>query len=892
MLKIEVIEYDQSLVPFLDAQSKLFIDIDCGEDVGYTKQFTELSEFGKLKIDGATDFTIQKTKKNRAIFDKYISLTSRCIEIDPIYVRVSAGSFIFPEDILIFITDDNSTIDVRITYKESHWAYQIQDKKLTDYDLDANGVVNLDYSPTLANWAKPIWQDGDPLIWLPLVKYGQLRNREINNGESSLSRPLPYNQGDIWRFSDLRQWISALGLLRTILGSHGWCLKSKFLESDEGRSIWMYLLKPDYYLSAKNRGRWLNFQVMNSTNLSILPVNFGLGTVQFNQKILGNYDEGNNYVMAPTTESPFSFWANPLCYSHEFKFKTRLIIQNTQAFNKDFRVKIILAERGNITNIIDEVTFTETIAGNTTKTYTYEWLTNAEVNTVAFVTVVTLLPTSTTLLLLTGSRFRGDVSGKMYYKGDDLSLNGAVKDYPVPDALKGILHAINGKVVTDFATKTVFIEPYPTHLKDEFTDFPGQLVCDSLKPIQKDVQYGTYILKFKDSTDAKIEEDGKAATKWAKKLVINPKLKELYVDENPFFEPLGNTKLDYWTPTQVDGARSLSIPFITDNLDDQVTYDIGPRIAMAIGYVEQNSNEGITTWLFDHFAGAPPVSNALPQPQPCAEEKTFLPYLAQMPEAFIGVNREKSQYNLVYGDKANDLYFRFHRKQILEDFYSKNYEILGDISLKDFMNEDFTHRYSTKYNGQPLKLILKAVKDFKLNKSNLPSILLFSQDKFNNLSDPCSCVHNWCTFFMDMAPTITTATLNNLRLKAFKVDNVNYVITPIVLGPKVTILYKTYVYVLNLVNAINSLNIKGVEAFPDLIFGVKQIPQKYFRLRTPECSTWEMIVESISPAGEIWRWTEEGFFFNTPNGWSQNYESDYLDFLPYNCETITTEVIC
>lgn len=889
MIKIILLEYDEKLIQYEDEHGQLYLDIDCNDDIGASRYFSELSEFQKLKIDGIKQFSLKSSKKNLAIFRRYIQLNNRCLMIEPYKVQVLNDGYRLYEDVLYFNGYDGNIIEVTLGFMESHWLFAIKDKKLTEYNLDVNGVLQLMPTPVTNNWQDYEWQNGSPIVWLPLFKYGQIRNREINDADTS--RATPHRGKDVFRYSDLRPWISAVGLLKTILAEEGWCLKSNYLESAEGRAIWMYLLKGDYYLSSPNRGELFNFQSTMTINKIIVP--FG-NYINFDDKVTNpNFDNGNNFVSMPTPLPALSYWRNPLGFSHEYTFSVYLIVENNSPNIKEILTTFEMYDDIPGT-LIDSQDFTESIPANTTQVLKFEWTTNADAKSATYVKIGDMTNPSTPGVpeLKAGSYFSGKVSGKMYYKGDYMPLNGAVKDYSISDIFKGILHTINGKIVTEFATKTITIEPYPKIIKDSGKDITDKIVCNSLKIVAQDTQYGKYTLKYKDSGDAAITEQGKQSAQWAKVLDINKKVKEEYVDENPFFEPFIEEKFEGFHGPSTSEYASLYLPVWKSNTEGTVDYDIPPLMGIGVGYLQQNDN-GIVNYLFDATTGAPVTT-------PTNKNKytdliNYMPYLSMCPKALIGANALKSDRNLVYGNKSNDLYFRFHRKQILEEVYSKKLQLLGNLSINDFMNENFIGRYTLTYNGEPLKVILKSIEDFKLNKK-VTSIMNFIVDKFGKLPDPCSCVFNSCDYFMDIAPSITNLSLNELEISSFKIGMTEYVTTPVVLGNKVLITYNSYTYVLNLVNAINSLAIPGVLASPAIVVDNKsnQLPQKYFNLQTPECESFECIVRLNHPGNvqNYWKWSNDGFFYWTSNGWDNVPIFSYYDMNTYNCQVIAKEIIC
>ena len=113
MIKIFILDYSEDLARYEDDEG-LSIDIDCNDDIAASKYFNELSDINKIKIDAITQFNLKPTKKNLAIFNKYININSRCLITEPYRVQVLLDGYRMFEDSLYFNGYDK-TISVTLS---------------------------------------------------------------------------------------------------------------------------------------------------------------------------------------------------------------------------------------------------------------------------------------------------------------------------------------------------------------------------------------------------------------------------------------------------------------------------------------------------------------------------------------------------------------------------------------------------------------------------------------------------------------------------------------------------------------------------------------------------------------------------------------------------------
>ena len=903
---IKIVLADPSGLPqevFTDGE--VVIDTNEVSGLAFNKQISELNDVNKLRVNGATGTSIPYTKKNRIIFAKFLSVNNMCLDFEPLSVNVFMDGIAREEDWLQFVgfTHADAGIEIELVNSKQHWLNAIEDKVLTDINFDALSDIELTWENLVANWDNFKWEDNSFLGYFPLINYGQKRTREIFNGETSLYK-------DVIFVNDFRPLISVLGTIKQMFCQEGWEFRSPVLESDYGRRLWMYALKEDYYKTEipNARGRLLNFRAEFVPAVPFLWQN----DIYNNDSTNGNFDLGNVFQESIPGTQPH-YWKNPLPFAHRMKFGYYSKLKNPHTGPVVPTMHLHISSNG--PGIYDTYSQSHAaIAAGADGEITGEF--EIVVNPGDWVQF-DLEGDDATLQSYGGSYIYGTVNGKMYYNGDFVSLSDAVHPYSFLDFFKGTVHLFNGKLKTDWATKTVWLYPEENVKLHDVEDVEGFLrpaigevditnmvVSESMR-MTKPLNTRTRIfkLKFKDSTDPYvIDVLGAKETLHSKVVDFGNKYNGEVVDENPFFEPTPEAPL-YTISTDPGFYPPIHVPIMTDNVnkndDDQreVSYGFGPRIFYAVGNVAQQYYNPISgtpyylelQWRFEENF-----------PKYTSNPRYTFPYVTQLSTHNINATDDQVNQNVVFGEKWFDLFSMFHQKQIIDTYNIPPLEFLLKMDTVYFENEDFRKRKFAIYDGQPMMLIPDSIRDFRPDAGN-SNPATFRVDRFVRTNSPCSCKFQACTMYMDIKDTISDSTLTAMRIVSFKLDGVQFITDPVSLGPTAMIEVISGInYVTNLRDAINSVGVPWFRAIAAVNPPGNPQPVgrrgKYIRLEWPGCQTFEIIVDSLTTGDYLFKYDQYGFWIY--NSASEEFhrlpkKSVYSDFRNYNCSIIDrSENLC
>jgi hypothetical protein len=156
---------------------------------------------------------------------------------------------------------------------------------------------------------------------------------------------------------------------------------------------------------------------------------------------------------------------------------------------------------------------------------------------------------------------------------------------------------------------------------------------------------------------------------------------------NPFFEPTYNDKLvnfDFATP--LANNIPIDVPFMFDNNNDELSFDIAPRILFWNGLSKQTSEDGATVryWSFE------------------VSTQDEVPYAFQQPTTPVddGVTIEVPELELTFGDHANSLYILFYERALQEQIFTSSHGFLAKIGAYEYNLTDFRNAYKAYYNGR------------------------------------------------------------------------------------------------------------------------------------------------------------------------------------------------
>lgn len=315
--------------------------------------------------------------------------------------------------------------------------------------------------------------------------------------------------------------------------------------------------------------------------------------------------------------------------------------------------------------------------------------------------------------MLAGFRAQVLPTEKYIHRGDIVDLRECIDPrYTFLQFLQGLLHFgfrfdidHGNQMVTMFATEDADIFGEATV---EGYYKPGYAARDLTAISQENSAVITYpqeetpealIISFAPSTDAYIEslEVPKDSPLYSKRLEF-PSGKRDFIDtsENPFFEPTANFQ---WFG---EALPRINTSAMWDNDEGDRSFEIGPRILVAAGLVEQTELKGTELetkeWSYE---------GAL---------RNSLPYVYQIPGAMIGDPSAYPSGYFVYDDPSFSTYSVWEMWMKKDNRFYRNLptiDMLLLLSNIDYHTFNFRDRVLIYILGRPTNLKALAIHDFQ-----------------------------------------------------------------------------------------------------------------------------------------------------------------------------------
>lgn len=636
----------------------LFLDTNVEFTIPTTRKLEEIIDINKISIDQVIPFDLPITEKNKAELGDFMNPNVANFDFKPIPVQVIIGSEVLTHTLLHVreTSEAEKRISVELRNDDSHWIVGCKKLKCRDITWD-DFTINL--ANITSNWANNYkYLDGDIGLWFPLVFYGAW-----------------YETGNV-TFKDLRPWVHLLAVLQKGFSDIGWIFKCPFLETDFGRQLGCYLIDPLYGTDSFDKRKYSVAARTSAEQNGNFQGILILGYEEFDED--GAYDQTNGYYRADGS----------------FNFRADLLVHFTGidpgGVGGRFQINII-KKTANGTEILlgtkDETILT--IDGDA------HYIT---------IDIYDVLVSQTDIIYLTADIQENDFGlWSVYFKAtptNSISFNdGQVLHYPdlfpknlrLYDVMNGLIHLINGKIHTDRSNRTVTvyaaftathfgIEVEGYYKEDQINDLIENQIVESSLIETIDIAKKRYLrLQFKDSSDARIQglNFPKDNPPFSKTYDISEVLEEdTEVSANPFFEPTVNDDVTsiLSAPLQIDFLK-IGIPFCVDNSDERASFNIQPRILYFSGYHGLKTPEGKQIyWRFN---------NATYSNIPFAFQYTTYKKLD-------GSNFDKW---LVYGNRENELFDKFWKRDLIESLYNFNVEILHYSLPHHHFGWDFREYY-------------------------------------------------------------------------------------------------------------------------------------------------------------------------------------------------------
>lgn len=637
--------------------------LDPGEfQIRMSKSVSELTDIDKIKDEAATggdlpyslvnDLALGRYKNHNILDNNYsfreVEVWDRSVKhnLDRLYV--------------LGVNDENKTYNIELRRGDNHWLSIARTTFLNELDLGEFVFTEANVTDNFTNGAE--YTDGTVGVAFIPIHFGAWFRTDQTVTE------------------DLRPLIHALYIFQSAFCDIGWNFSCPALETPHGRRWACYLLKEDYGTNED----LLMLREFRATGTSTTPPN---GQMIFTGEI---FDYGGHYN--PVT----GFYTGPGV--HTFNVSGFIFHVNTASLYFSGTIEIRKENAGGTISILGSQSFD--IASNTQESIDI-YIQTEKTTVLPGEKVFINISLSAALDGIVALNWSNKTFKTYYVEGDTIPIAENIHpDYTLLDFMKGITHLLKGKVITDWATKTVSIlTPYDVDFygdvaggffEDTIEDLTDRVLCDSKQVAVEEVKRKRfYELEFKKSTDKYIEQ-----------LDLVEPLHGMFVDlgnqyepetvrsQNPFFEPTANAEANDMPRAT---AAAPDIPYMWDNTDGELSYKIGPRILYLHGEVEQAQDTGVGNtdrgW---NFKGT---------------DLDVIPYGFQKPGSQILVSTVLTDIDerLIYGDdeeNGNDLWRLVWRKEIIEDLFTvrTSFDVL--MSVHQYKAENFRGVKEVFYDGR------------------------------------------------------------------------------------------------------------------------------------------------------------------------------------------------
>lgn len=869
----------------LTPEAKAVLDVDWvtldlrpGFSLREFKDLEGLTDINQILPEAVLGFSVPFSSVNDLAmlpFDSPSIVDNRTIYVE---CRVRVWGDPRPYDRIYFVEKNYTRQEWELEFRRSseHWIEKAGQKKVCELPL---GTTPFDKATIEASW------DLNGGVWDAVLHTGILFPLVDHAGWVDQKEPVQLTDAPLKqvRVEDFRPWLSLPWLLKVGFCEIGWTLNGFILETEFVRRMWTYLLSPTFYKSSKGGdlklvGRYLAGDINLNTDIPFID------TI--------DYDAGGNaIIIAGSTAYPGII--NETGYDMCYTFRFQGVIVNTGSTQQLHSTLVPMIPSSGpapwiISGEILAETYTEILAGQTLQVDIQLDVIIKPGDAVAFFPAWADngINSNIGLTAKKGMYIIVEPCQQTLIRGDVVNVAELINcEYTLLDLFKGFVHAVNGKLLTnwDIRTLTVFPENASNVAGESVEGFiqndvepiniESRLVCNSLrrKPIRNQVaRY--FRLGWAESSDAWIEAQNFQDPPFSRLILNDINLPNKTTDLfNPFFEPTLEAQPDSLMRVSINPFPFL--PRLWDNVDGAISYNIGPRLALTFaGSVKQvDPAPGYDAFVF--FEAAP---------------TRFFGYVSQKPTwPLVPETGDLFPTDpLIFGNAPNDLFVAFYLGASLLRKRGDALDWLVFIGQREYSNWNFRVPFIFPVDGFPTRAYLQKVRDFASG-LELPTPLTFIADPIETqcCDLPCSCRFTMCDFYQDIGIYILQDTLNELQVTSFKVDGKEYVAVPESLGIINVIQLSGKPYVTNLVDTLNSFGV------PYFTFGystrefVEKGDWRFFSIKYPVCQSFEIIISDSG--GEVYRYTNTESLQQWFGGTWSPFSYSGTDFgEPLGCQTV------
>lgn len=859
-IEIAVLNAPKAAINRMGGQGEIYLDIPRKDAIRLYKDVEVLSDVNQILSEAAVKFNLPFTRANDAASIEFYSPATldRSTTWMNVRVKIDGHGVLLTRMYVTNKDEQQQQWEYELQRPEDHWMELAGTKKINTIDY---GTKHIQDDTLVETWEIDVYEgkydpaDNDATVWHP-ADYGgwvditeDLQNLEHNN--------INYK---VMATEDLRPFISLPYILKRGFCEIGWTVGGVIFDSEWFRSLWVYCLAKAYYFGATSvaggsvAGDNYTEQILN-TALGIGPkftdLSLGAG--------LPLPDGGGAYMCGCQTKLKVKSW---------YLFKFKATIENTSGSDSILNFAVGEVGRNGDPNydfsgeILSDYVEVDIDAGET-KLVSFE--VRAYLNPGQKGAIFILDSVNIVIHVKPGLFFRADPDNQSYTTGDIITINKSVRgDVSLLDMLKGTLSIINGRVETDYVTRTVNIFPNLTSdvygftvpgflLDSEIIDISDKVIPGSVQalPVRSKLKRFT-LLEFKESSDAYISQQKPPQPAHSRIIENGVDLPNQTTKlTNPIFEPtLEGRDLRLKTPS---GGRAPQpfLPRMWDNTEGKRSFDIGVRILFNFGRIRQirpdpPSIASKYTGFF--FNGTDPIT------YPTGNAMDTFGYLTQRRTWEVDTTPALDG-NVVWGKMPNDLFVNFALGITLDGQNGTSLDVLMYVAMRDYIRYNFRQYFQFIYKGRPIRAIMTGIRDFAGCAGFSTPVTFFLSPSATQCCDrPCSCRFQNCEYYMDFGVLMRQGSLDNMRISKFRVDEVELLDAPVDFGTKNVIDIGGKPYVTNLVDALNSIGA------PYFLFSYSNRlhPQKglrFFKAKWPACQGFEI---EITLYGEpVYRYTHD-----------------------------------
>jgi hypothetical protein len=688
---IELLTIPANFPPkFKGEDQRVFLDLGENFTFALSKSVTENNRVNKIKREGTESFSLPLTPKNKYIFRRWVYPNNFEMDLSPIKVIAWDGSHVLNEDEVQVLDVDlaSQTIEIGLFQSaENSWIEGASNLFLTDVDF---GTFTFTDANVQANWLEYEWNDDtDPYFYFGLIHWGSF----ITDINSALTE-------------DFRPLLSIPGTLQKCFCELGWTFESPMMNIEWFRRLWWYGLGKEYYTYS---GKGKNYRVDAETSADVVYASGTEAIVVFDQE---NYDAGGNYDNSTGYYQNVQVFDGPMTWKIQGTFEHPGGIINQLGFN----IKVIEVSSG-----VELKNFNYSVGQGESIDVNIEF-------TEEFTPGIDLAVQISYLSIISKAGFSLQITpaGTHYYQDDDIEIRESIDpSYTFLQFLEGLAH-FGYKFDTNYAERKVTMYPpenttvFGTDVEGYFRpeyqaeDFSTRVAVNTMKASfpREDIPEKV-IIGFKESADKWIEfqnipEDNPLFSKTI--MFENGAREVVEYDLNPFFEPTINF------PWFGLNAPQIVTPAMWDNLESNRSFEIGPRILYAVGYVPQTeTQDGVTVEKPWQYNGA--IVNDMPYVIQTPEKIDFnLAGDIQSPEGTIGdpptlPDKYITYDHPIYSDSG------FWNTALKYDavFYKNlpSYSVLVLINNNEYHGFSFRDRIWVEILGRPSIFKVSAIEDFQ-----------------------------------------------------------------------------------------------------------------------------------------------------------------------------------